>query len=260
MRIHHLNCMTFRLGVSSVTHCLLVEMADGLVLVDAGLGLGDYERPTRRMRAFLALNRVPRNPEETAIRQVVSLGYAPEDVQHIVLTHLHLDHSGGLPDFPWATVHLLAAEYQAATQRRQKAFLNWFGYDGVHWAHGPRWVRYELGGEEWFGLPCAEVQGIASPRLVLVPLIGHTPGHCGVAVEVEGGWIMHCGDAYVRDMQVDAQNLLSAFPSWARAFEGSLFPVGAIQKLRALKRDQGRRIKMFAAHDPIAFAEMKATA
>jgi glyoxylase-like metal-dependent hydrolase (beta-lactamase superfamily II) len=188
MRVHHLNCMTFRLGVRSITHCLLVETADGLVLVDAGLGLGDYEQPTRKMRAFLALNRVPRKPEETAIRQVVSLGYSPEDVQHIVLTYLHLDHSGGLPDFPWARVHVFAAEYQAAMQQRQKGLLNWFGYETVHCAYGPRWVRYELGGEEWFGLPCAEVQGIESARLVLVPLIGHTPGHCGVAVEVEGGY------------------------------------------------------------------------
>jgi glyoxylase-like metal-dependent hydrolase (beta-lactamase superfamily II) len=260
MRVHHLNCMTFRLGVASITHCLLIETTDGLLLVDAGLGLGDYEQPTRKMRAFLALNRVPRNPEETAIRQVVSLGYSPEDVQHIVLTHLHLDHSGGLPDFPWARVHVFAAEHQAATQRRQKGLLNWFGYDTIHWAHGPRWVRYELGGEEWFGLPCAEVQGIESARLVLVPLIGHTPGHCGLAVEVEGGWLLHCGDAYVRDMQIDAENPRSVFPEWAGVFERSLFPDSAIQKLRVLKREVGQGAKMFSAHDPIAFAEMKATA
>ena len=89
MRIYHLNCMTFRFGVSSITHCLLIDTADGLVLADTGLGLGDYEQPTRRMQVFLTLDRVPRNPEETAIRQVVRLGYSPEDVRHIVLTHLH---------------------------------------------------------------------------------------------------------------------------------------------------------------------------
>jgi mRNA degradation ribonuclease J1/J2 len=173
------------------------------------------------------------------------------------LTHLHLDHCGGLPDFPWARVHVFAAEYQSAMQRRQKGFLNLFGYDAVHWAHGPRWVQYELGGEKWFGLPCARVRGIESARLVLVPLMGHTSGHCGVAVEVEDGWIMHCGDPYVRDMQVDAENPRSAFPAWAGALEKGLFPPSAIQKLRALKREHRAAVKTFAAHDPIAFAEMR---
>ncbi|WP_223281445.1 MBL fold metallo-hydrolase [Streptomyces antnestii] len=37
---------------------------------------------------------------ETAVRQVAALGYDIEDVRHIVLTHLDLDHAGGLRDFP----------------------------------------------------------------------------------------------------------------------------------------------------------------
>ncbi len=30
----------------------------------------------------------------------------------------------------------------------------------------------------------------------MVPLPGHTRGHCGVAVETSDGWLLHCGDAY----------------------------------------------------------------
>ena len=194
MRIQHLNCLPFQLGVRSATHCLPVEAADALVLVDAGLGLGDHRHPSTRMRAFLALNRVPREPEQTEIRQIVRLGYAPEDVRHIVLTHLHLDHSAGLSDLPWAKVHVLGEEHRAATRGRRKSLLHWFGYDAAHWAHGPEWVLYELEGETWFGWPCAPVEGIGSARLALVPLIGHTPGHCGVAIEVDEGWMLHCGD------------------------------------------------------------------
>jgi glyoxylase-like metal-dependent hydrolase (beta-lactamase superfamily II) len=46
-------------------------------------------------------------------------GLALRDVQHIVLTHLHIDHAGGQPDVPWAQAHVHAAELQAATRPRR---------------------------------------------------------------------------------------------------------------------------------------------
>jgi hypothetical protein len=39
--------------------------------------------------------------------------------------------------------------------------LNRFGYEAAHWAHEPKWVPYELVGEEWLRLPCAEVRAAA---------------------------------------------------------------------------------------------------
>jgi len=252
MRIHHLNCMSFHFGVRSITHCLLVEIDQGLVLVDTGLGLGDYENPSLKMRTFLAINRVPGDVEETAFRQVSKLGYSPEDVRSIVLTHLHLDHSGGLPDFPWADVHVLAAEYQAAL--RDRSIKSLIGYDATHWAHNPRWVLHERSEESWFGVPSTLVLGEIGTRVFLVPLAGHSPGRCGVAVEAESGWLLHCGDAYVRDSQIDPDQPRSAFPKWASALERAPFPSPAVTRLRNLLRDHGSQIRAFSSHDPIAFA------
>jgi hypothetical protein len=76
--------MTFHFGVPSVTHCLLVEAGSELVLVDTGLGLHDYSKPSPKMRVFLRIDRVLRDPEETAFKQVAKLGYSPQDVRHIV--------------------------------------------------------------------------------------------------------------------------------------------------------------------------------
>lgn len=260
MRVHHLNCMTYHLGVHSITHCLLVETSDGLVLVDTGLGIDDYERPTKRMRVFLALNQVLKNPDETAVRQVAKLGYSPQDVRHVILTHLHLDHSGGLPDFPWAEVHVYASEYDQATQKSQKGLLNWFGYEPTHWEHGPKWKVYEQSDENWFGLPCTKVKGITAGHFVLVPLTGHTPGHCGVGVEIGERWLLHCGDAYVREMQIEVENSRSAFPRWAGGLERALFPDEGLQKLRALMQRYRSQITPFSAHDPLKFAELISTA
>lgn len=49
------------------------------------------------------------------MRQVRGLGYQPGDVPHVVLTHLDVDHTGGLHDIPHATLHVMDAEYGAAT-------------------------------------------------------------------------------------------------------------------------------------------------
>jgi glyoxylase-like metal-dependent hydrolase (beta-lactamase superfamily II) len=244
------------LGMPGVTHCLLIETNDGLGLVDTGLGLADYTQPTRLVRLFIAINRVPRDMGETAARQVVRLGFAPEDVQHIVLTHLHIDHAGGLPDFPGAKVHVFAPEYEAAMNPRRFSFFERF-YVAAHWAHGPKWVVHSLKGDQWFGLDC--VRAIESPSFeaLLIPLVGHSRGHCGVAVKVSEGWHLHCGDAYVRQSQVDPSRPRGAFPSWAEPLEHRLFPFEPISRLQALLRDHGKEIRPFCTHDPHAFSRLR---
>src|SRR5262245_50539362 len=128
MRVHHLNTATmcppgarfvnghgslFRPG-RLVCHVLLVELRDGLALVDGGIGLGDIADPARLGQRWLRQVRPRLDPSETAFEQVRARGFAPEDVRHIVLTHLDLDHAGCVPDFPAATVHVHANEIAAA--------------------------------------------------------------------------------------------------------------------------------------------------
>jgi glyoxylase-like metal-dependent hydrolase (beta-lactamase superfamily II) len=258
MKIHHLNCMSFHFRVQSITHCVLVETNQGLVLVDTGLGLKDYDNPSPKIRAFMAINRVPRDVEETTFRQVSMLGYSPQDVKFIVLTHLHLDHSGGLPDFPWAQVHVLSVEHHAALHSRSIKSL--IGYDATHWAHNPQWIVHDHSGDSWFGLLSSLVLDDPGRRILLIPLFGHSPGHCGVAIEVENRWLLHCGDAYVRDSQIDPVQPRSPFPKWAILIERALFPSTSIGCLRGLVRDYGSQIKAFSSHDPIAFTELRGAA
>ena len=76
--------------------CLLVDTDRGLVLVDTGLGLHDYVTPSLVVRFFRLDLGIVDNPEYAAVRQLDRLGYSPETVQHIVMTHLHFDHAGGV--------------------------------------------------------------------------------------------------------------------------------------------------------------------
>ena len=89
MRVHHLNCIsTCPLGgklmdgrTDSIVrrgelacHCLLVETADSLVLIDTGLGLRDVAQPRERLSAFfLGLLSPAFREEKTAVRQVQRL-------------------------------------------------------------------------------------------------------------------------------------------------------------------------------------------
>lgn len=170
---------------------MLVETPGGLVLVDTGLGRDDYRHRPAILNAFRVLTHVPLDPEQAAVRQVVRLGYAASDVRHIVLTHMHFDHCGGLPDFPRASVHVHRRELDAFYGRHR----GWtdIGYVRRHVAHGPHLVPHEEVGDSWRGMPAIRLP--IEPEMWLVPTFGHTHGHCAVAVAVDDGWLLHTGDA-----------------------------------------------------------------
>ena len=186
----------FPRGWRTGTLCLLVETGDGLVLVDTGPGLDDYARRPGIIRTFQVVTRVPLDPEETAVRQVARLGHRPEDVRAVVLTHMHFDHCGGLPDFPAARVHVHAREW-AAFHGRPGRWTD-LAYVRRHVAHGPAVELHESASERWFGLPAIRLP--FDPPILLVPLFGHTRGHCGVAVHTDDGWLFHVGDAAPVDL------------------------------------------------------------
>ena len=163
LKIHHLNCGTMCPhgaplinGYGKLTdnghmvcHCLLIESNDGLVLVDTGLGIEDTRNPTKRLgHAFMAAVRPTADYRETAFLQIKDLGFKPEDVRHILVTHLDLDHAGGIGDFPQAKVHLFAPEFRAAMNPNWREKSRYMPHQ---WAHSPQWVTYETEGEDWHG-------------------------------------------------------------------------------------------------------------
>ena len=262
MTIHHLNCCTMtppspRLinGRGSwfgrghmVAHVLLIESSDGLVLVDAGLGLADCAHPKERLGAvFVSVVSPLLEPAETAIRQVEALGYDARDVRHIVCTHLDVDHAGGLSDFPDATVHVYAAEHRAAM--KPKTFMEKERYKKAHFAHQPSWQLHEVDGESFKGL--SAVRAIVEPDILLVPTTGHSRGHAAVAVETAEGWLLHAGDAYFNKGEMNEPPTCPAgvlrFQQVAAISERARLQNQA--KLRQLRQDN-RDVRVFSAHDP----------
>lgn len=180
------------------TTCLLVETDKGLVLVDTGLGVHDYANPSPIVQFFKLDFGIHNEPENTAVQQITRLGYTPEDVHHIIMTHLHFDHAGGLPDFPHAQVHVHRRELEAMQHPRSLMEL---AYDRADFAHTPSWQVYDQPDAEWMGFKAFRLT--FTPEMYLVPLFGHTKGHCGVVIKINNGWIFNCADALPANVQFD---------------------------------------------------------
>jgi glyoxylase-like metal-dependent hydrolase (beta-lactamase superfamily II) len=242
-------------------HCLLIEGDDRLILVDAGLGVEDVNEPRRLGFLFNAMVRPRLDVAETALRQVVDLGFRPSDVRHIVPTHLDLDHAGGICDFPDAAVHVFAAELRAASHRSSLSERN--RYSAVQIAAVKKWAAVEEEGESWFGFSAVRAIPGTRDEVLLVPLPGHTRGHCGVAVRRADDWLLHCGDAYFHHSEVDPDG--GAAPKGLRWFE-SLVDVDGAQRcanqarLRELARLAFGEVKLICSHDIVDFAAMKSEA
>jgi glyoxylase-like metal-dependent hydrolase (beta-lactamase superfamily II) len=241
-----------------VCHCLLLETEDGLALVDTGLGTRDVAHPVRRLGVgFVALTGPVLSQQDTALAHVARLGFKRADVRHLIATHLDRDHAGGFGDFPEATVHVFGPEQRAALT--PATYRERHRYRAVHWAHHPRWQPHELGQEHWLGFESVHALTGSRDEILLVPLIGHTRGHCGVAVKSEHGWLLHAGDAYFAHEEIHGNPprcppVLSVFQRAAAIDDGSRRRNQA--RLRELAYAH-REVQIVCAHDA---SELRAAA
>ena len=262
MRVHHLNCGSLcplggRLfgGAGPIwspahmcCHCLLVEGEDGLILVDSGLGVDDVSDSSRLGLFFRGATRPRLEIAETALRQIADLGLRVSDVRHIVPTHLDPDHAGGLADFPDASVHVFAPELHAALK---PSLRDRFRYRAAQLKGVAAWAPIEEAGEAWFGFRSVRALPGTRDDVLLIPLPGHSRGHCGVAVASDGGWLLHCGDAYFHHAEVDG----GAAPAGLAWFESRVAfdnkaRLANQQRLKELKRDFDREVRLVCSHDP----------
>jgi len=273
MRVHHLNCVsacplggllmdglsTTSLRGRLTSHCLLVETEHCLVLVDTGYGLKDVAAPRSRLaQVFLTLVKPELRVEMTAHHQIQQLGFDPRDVRHILLSHLDFDHAGGLDDFPEATVHLLADEVRSASA--QRTALDRLRYRPQQWGTRPNWQTHTVqAGDPWFGFERVAELPELGPDLLLVPLLGHTLGHAGIALRREQGWLLYAADAYFyhAEMDLERPRCTPGLHAYQTMMEKDRAARLANQRrLRDLKRKHGQEIEIFCAHDVREFERL----
>jgi glyoxylase-like metal-dependent hydrolase (beta-lactamase superfamily II) len=135
-----------------------------------------------------------------------SAGYTPEEVDIVLVTHLHSDHVGGLTTqdgkrvFPNADVYVakaesgfwLSPEIAAKAPKDAQPFFQSAQAIAAPYIKAGKW--HTLSGSE----PIVD-------GMQLVPLPGHTPGHTGYEFSSKGQKILFCGDI-VHALRVQLQH------------------------------------------------------
>jgi N-acyl homoserine lactone hydrolase len=170
-------------------HAYAIEHADGVIVVDAGGNAGLMQLPQWHPYFRFAV-RFDIDREQEIGPRLKAFGIGACDVKTVVLTHLHIDHDGGLADFPGAEVLVAPGELAAASGLRGKLG----GYLPQRWPRNfdPKPLRLE---DAAFG-PFGESARITHDGAIcVIPTPGHTPHHLSVVAETQRGRIVFTGDA-----------------------------------------------------------------
>lgn len=174
----------------------LVNTGRQLILVDAGTG---------SFGNFPVSGRLPAN--------LRAAGYKPEQVDLVLITHLHFDHVGGLVTkdgkrvFPNAVVRLAQAESDfwlskdeaARAPEAMKPFFEYARKAAAPYQAAGRWKPFTTEDELAPGV---------RPKL----LVGHTPGHSGYLFTSKGQSMLQWGDTlHVAPVQFEHPDIGLAF-------------------------------------------------
>jgi glyoxylase-like metal-dependent hydrolase (beta-lactamase superfamily II) len=175
----------------------VIDHEEGLIVVDTGetsrvhhRGYHPWWHPFYRRAARFSVA-----PEEEIGPQLRALGIAPRDVRHVVLTHLHTDHAGGLAHLTGAQTWVHHGEFSRATGLGGRLQ----GYLPHRWPKWwqPKFLRFE---KQPVG-PFAESMPLTSKGDVrIVPTPGHTPYHVSVLVRGTPNYFLAGDTSYNQEL------------------------------------------------------------
>lgn len=238
---------------------VLVDTDDGWVLFDTGMGRealdADETQDSYRAAAVDAgadpdrptwsLHPPPPDPTrwnwglpgDPLVEALATVGLAVGDLHLALISHLHLDHSGGIPLLAEAGVPVAIHRAELEFARSGRATFE-EGFRAPDWSD-PR-TRWEvLDGD-------AEV----APGVTVVSTPGHTPGHVSLRVELPqtGTWI------FAADAADLGQNLLDRVPCGycaGGAVEDEAAASSSLERLLADAADADARL--IPGHDQLVF-------
>ena len=204
----------------------LIDHPKGLALFDTGMKLDNWPshyRPDGDQR-----------PDQMIDLQLANIGYKPDDIKYVIMSHLHLDHAGGMPLFPKSTFIVRKSELRAAWW--PEAFQVHYIFDDYKDTRGFNYM--ELDDTEAFDV-------FQDGSVICIDTKGHSQGHQSLVVNLpNSGKFVLTADAAAMAEILDE----GVLPSVAWNAEEAL---RSLRKVQHMKRE-GATVLM--AHDPDQWA------
>lgn len=171
------------------TYAWIIDHREGVIVVDTGQGAHLLEsrkslHPYVRWEVAFRIDH-----DEEIGPQLRALGIEPRDVKRVVLTHMHMDHDGGLAHFPRSEILVAPGELRTASgwAGRLRGYLpnrwpSWFDPTPLNLA------------PEAFGPFAASKRLTEAGDVVVVSTPGHTADHLSIIVEQDGTTFFLAGD------------------------------------------------------------------
>ncbi|MDT8718023.1 MBL fold metallo-hydrolase [Clostridium sp. 19966] len=163
----------------------VIDTGKEVILVDTGVPAETPEMPPKEGQKIYQGTKI-----KSYVEALKALGYAPEDVSKILLTHKHPDHSGELRSFPNAKIYLSPAEADALK------------------LSGENIVRAEFKNGAYHNFESSEK---IADGVYLISAPGHTKGNSIVIVEEDGVFYMLHGDVTYTDAALIENQLSVVF-------------------------------------------------
>jgi glyoxylase-like metal-dependent hydrolase (beta-lactamase superfamily II) len=216
----------------------LISHPEGNILFDTGMSphTKDSNYFPAWMPTFRLTSRFEINESQGIGIQLRERGIEPKDLKAVIVSHLHYDHSGGLPDLIGAPTFLLEGDYKAFKEPVHATFE---GATPHQWPKNfdPSFLKASgttIG-------PFEKSYPITSDgKVVAVQTPGHVPGHCSVLVYAEDATYFLTGDATYSQEYLDKELTDGVNET----------PMQAIETLRKIK-ELARQIPLviLPAHD-----------
>jgi N-acyl homoserine lactone hydrolase len=210
---------------------LIRHPSAGAILVDTGLHPSIATEPEQNFgRIPTRFGKPSIGPDGAAPAQLRKRGLDPGEIPVVVMTHLHIDHTSAISEFPNSTFVVSEVEWQDATHGKQPT-LN--GYRRIHldFAFDYRTVDFDRGGIDSYATfgRTFDLFGDGSIRLAYTP--GHSAGHMSVVARLKASDFVIGGDAAYTIAQLEGDAPPPPRPFDAHNHRRSL------QELRLFRRE-----------------------
>ena len=218
----------------------LIEHPNGLVLFDTGNAYQVIDSAEEYWGEVATAIRPVMKEENFVVNQLRNINIDPKDIKYVIISHLHLDHTGGIGYFPNATY---IVQKEDLSHAYNPVFFQKDSYIKADFDKKVKWFTLNGYLDDGFDL-----FNDGTVKIIFTP--GHTPGHQSLLLSLENsGKVLLTGDAVHLSVSLE-QDIL---PAQYLCYSAGDY-VKSVARLRMM-RDNG--VKLYVGHDPQGWDNIK---